>query len=106
MAKEIVVTIPHNLSRQEATSRVRGGLDQILRLVAGRVQVVQSEWVSDSANLSLRAFGQEFAATIAVDDEQVTIKGTVPLILSAFAEPARKFVKQRGVLLLQKPGGR
>ena len=106
MAKEIVVTIPHNLSRQEATSRVRGGLDQLLKLVDGRVQVERSEWVNDSVTLSLRAFGQAFAATIAVDDEQVMIKGTVPLVLSAFAEPARKFVKQRGALLLQKPGGR
>jgi len=104
MAKEIVVSIPHDLTRQEAASRVRGGLDQLVTLLAARVQVDQGEWVDDRVQLSLKAFGQSFAATILVEDHQVTIKGTVPLILSAFAEPARKFVEQRGALLLEKPG--
>ena len=104
MAKEIVVSIPHDLTRQEAASRVRGGLDRLVALIKGYVQVEQGEWANDSIHLSLRAFGQGFAATIIVEDHQVTIKGTVPLILSAFAEPARKFVEQRGALLLEKPG--
>ena len=54
----------------------------------------------------MRVVGQSFAVTIAVDDKFVTITGKIPLMLSAFANPARQFVERHGALLLQKPGGR
>ena len=102
MAKGITVTIPHNLGRAEASRRVRDGLDQVVALLVGKVQIEQSPWTNDGVSLSVKALGQTATATIAVEDQLIRIEGTVPRILSAFGGRVRKFVEQRGTMLLEK----
>jgi hypothetical protein len=101
MSAPLVVSLPHQLSREEATRRLKGGLT---RAAAGFpvLKVDEERWEGDRMFFRVRALGQVASGQIDVADDHVRLEVTLPWLLQRFAEGAQAAIRKRGHLLLTK----
>lgn len=101
MSAPLVVSIPHQLGREEATRRLKGGLTRAAASV--RVLSVDEErWEGDRMFFRVRALGQAASGQIDVADDHVRLEVTLPWLLQRFAEVAQAAIRKQGKLLLTK----
>lgn len=104
MAKPVTITISHDLGRQGAVNRLRGGLDSIRdKLGMVRMQLVEEAWDGDSLRFGVAALGQTVNGRIDVEDSLVRVEVTLPWMLAIFAEKLKIGVEKQGQILLDKP---
>lgn len=104
MAKPVSITISHDLGRDAALGRLRGGIDRIRdRLGMVRMQLVEERWESDSLYFGVAALGQTVHGRVDVEDALVRVEVTLPWMLAVFAEKLKIGVEKQGQILLEKP---
>jgi hypothetical protein len=102
MSQPLVVTIPHRLGKQEASRRLRAGLDAA-RTRYGHLLTVQDEtWVGDSLTLRIAALGQSANGVIDVADDHLRLEVQLPWLLAKLGENLKGVVRREGTLLLEK----
>ncbi len=101
MSAPLVVSIPHQLGREEATRRLKGGLTRAAAAVPV-LSVDEERWEGDRMFFRVRALGQAAAGQIEVGDDHVRLEVTLPWLLQRFAEAAQAAIRKRGQLLLTK----
>ena len=101
MSAPLIVSIPHQLGREEAVRRLRGGLT---RAASGFpiLKVDEERWDNDRMIFRVRAMGQAASGHIDVEDDHVRLEVTLPWLLERFAQAAKTAISQRGNLLLTK----
>lgn len=104
MAKPVSITISHDLGRDGALNRLRGGVDSIRdRLGMVRMQLVEERWEGDSLHFAVAALGHTVRGRVDVEDALVRVEVTLPWILAVFAEKLKIGVEKQGQILLEKP---
>lgn len=104
MAKPVSITISHDLGRDAALGRLRGGIDRIRdRLGMVRMQLVEERWEGDSLHFGVAALGQTVHGRVDVEDVLVRVEVTLPWMLAVFAEKLKIGVEKQGQILLEKP---
>ncbi len=104
MAKPVSITISHDLGRDAALARLRGGIDRIRdRLGMVRMQLVEERWEGDSLHFGVAALGHTVRGRVDVEDALVRVEVTLPWMLAVFAEKLKVGVKKQGQVLLEKP---
>lgn len=104
MAKPVSITISHDLGRDAALGRLRGGIDRIRdRLGMVRMQLVEERWEGDSLHFGVAALGQTVHGRVDVEDALVRVEVTLPWMLAVFAEKLKIGVEKQGQILLEKP---
>ncbi len=104
MAKPVSVTISHDLGRQGAIDRLRGGLDRVRdRMGMVKMQLVEERWEGDSLHFGVAALGQTVRGRLDVAEDQVRVEVALPWLLAAFAEKIKLGVEKQGQILLEKP---
>src|SRR3954464_6220861 len=101
MSTPLLVSIPHQLGREDATRRLKGGLTR----AAASVPVLKGDeerWEDNRMNFRVRALGQAASGHIVVADDHVELEVTLPWLLQRFAQAAQVAIKNRGNLLLTK----
>ena len=101
MSAPLVVSIPHQLGREEATRRLRAGLARAAASLPV-LEVDEERWEDHRMVFRVRALGQAAAGHIDVADDHVRLEVTLPWLLQRFAEAAQTAIRQRGRLLLTK----
>ena len=101
MSAPLVVSIPHQLGREEATRRLRAGLARAAASLPV-LEVDEERWKDHAMVFRVRALGQAAAGHIDVADDHVRLEVTLPWLLQRFAEAAQTAIRQRGRLLLTK----
>jgi hypothetical protein len=101
MSAPLVVSIPHQLGREEATRRLKGGLTRAAASVPV-LSVDEERWEGDRMFFRVRALGQAATGLIDVGDDHVRLEVTLPWLLQRFAEVAQTAIRKRGQLLLTK----
>jgi hypothetical protein len=101
MSAPLVVSIPHQLGREEATRRLRAGLARAA-VSLPVLKVDEERWEDHRMVFRVRALGQAAAGHIDVFDDHVRLEVTLPWLLQRFAEAAQTAIRQRGRLLLTK----
>jgi hypothetical protein len=101
MAAPLVVSIPHQLGRDEAVRRLKTGLT---RAANGFpiLKVDEERWEDDRMFFRIRALGQVASGNVQVAEDHVRLEVMLPLLLQRFAEMAQVVIKNRGRLLLTK----
>jgi Putative polyhydroxyalkanoic acid system protein (PHA_gran_rgn) len=101
MAAPLVVSIPHQLGREEAVRRLKTGLT---RAANGFpiLKVDEERWEDDHMFFRIRALGQVASGNVQVAEDHVRLEVMLPLLLQRFAEMAQGVIKNRGRLLLTK----
>ncbi len=101
MSAPLIVSIPHQLGREEATRRLKGGLTR----AAGNFPVLkvdEERWDGDHMVFRVRALGQAASGQIDVADDHVRLEVMLPVLLQRFAQAAQAAIRRSGQLLLTK----
>lgn len=101
MDQPIVVTLPHQLGRDEARRRLAGGIGKLANFMPGGAARVDSRWEGDRLFLDVGALGQAVTGHIDVEDKQVRIELRLPPMLAAFAGHIRAFLSGTGSEMLE-----
>lgn len=104
MGKPVSITISHDLGREAALNRLRGGVDRIRdKLGMVRMQLVEERWEGDSLHFGVGALGQTVHGRVEVEEQLVRVEVTLPWMLAVFAEKLKVGVEKQGQVLLEKP---
>ena len=101
MSAPLVVSIPHQLGREEATRRLKAGLTRAATSIPV-LKVDEERWEENRMVFRVRALGQVAAGHLDVADDHVRVEVTLPWLLQRFAEVAQGAIRNRGTLLLTK----
>jgi hypothetical protein len=101
MPAPLIVSIPHQLGREEAIRRLRGGLTRTASSFPV-LKVDEERWDNDRMIFRVRAMGQAASGHVDVEDDHVRLEVTLPWLLQRFAEVAKAAISHRGNLLLTK----
>jgi len=101
MPAPLIVSIPHQLGREEAIRRLRGGLTRTASSFPV-LKVDEERWDNDRMIFRVRAMGQAASGHVDVEDDHVRLEVTLPWLLQRFAEVAKAAISRRGNLLLTK----
>jgi hypothetical protein len=101
MSAPLVVSIPHQLGREEATRRLKVGLTRAASSIPV-LKVDEDRWDGDRMMFRVRALGQAASGHLDVADDHVRLEVTLPWLLQRFAEVAQVAIRKRGNLLLTK----
>jgi hypothetical protein len=101
MSKPLVVSIPHQLGREEASRRLKAGLTRAAVSVPV-LKVDEERWEGDRMIFRVRALGQAASGHLDVAEDHVRLEVTLPWLLQRFAEVAQVAIQKRGNLLLTK----
>ena len=102
MAKPLIVSIPHNLGRAEATRRLQGGMASMKSQFGDKVASIYETWSGNRMDFRVGAMGQNVNGHLEVMEEQVRVEVQLPWILAMIAEKAKTFIQKQGTLLLEK----
>lgn len=102
MGQPLTVIIPHRLGKAEAMARLKSGLDGIRNSFAGKLSVLEEQWVEDELRFRVGLLGQVTAGTIAVGEDNVRLAVDLPWLLAKLAEKAKALIERQGQLMLEK----
>lgn len=104
MGKPVSITISHDLGREAALNRLRGGVDRIRdRLGMVKMQLVEERWEGDSLHFGVGVLGHSVHGRVEVEESLVRVEVTLPWMLAVFAEKLKIGVEKQGQILLEKP---
>jgi hypothetical protein len=101
MSQPLIVSIPHQLGREEATRRLKTGLARAASNIPV-LKVDEESWQDNRMIFRVRAMGQAASGHLDVADDHVRLEVTLPWLLQRFAEVAQAAIRHRGNLLLTK----
>lgn len=102
MQKPIVVHISHQLGKQEAIRRIKGGISRVTEGIGGsQLLMTETKWTDDHLDFRASLLGQSAFGTLDIGDDQIRIEVTLPFILHFVAEKAKMLVQRQGQLLLE-----
>lgn len=102
MSKPVVVTIPHNLGRQEARDRIQKGLASLRGQASTPVTFLEDAWTGDHLDFKVGALGQSMTGRLDIEDSSVKLEVDLPWVLAVFADKVKGLVQKQGTLLLEK----
>jgi Putative polyhydroxyalkanoic acid system protein (PHA_gran_rgn) len=98
MSKPFVATVSHQLTRQEAKSRIQAGLGQIRMLFPG----FEERWTGDQMDFRVAAMGQTVTGRIEVLDDAARIEVHLPEVLAWFGTRIGRQITRQAALMLEK----
>jgi|ERR1700722_619642 hypothetical protein len=98
----LIVLIPHNLGKAEASRRIRSGLERIKDSFAGKLSVIDEAWTQDHLDFRVAVLGQAASGTIDVAEDNVRLTVQLPRLLMMLAAKARALVERQGRIMLEK----
>jgi hypothetical protein len=101
MSAPLVVSIPHQLGKDEAVRRLQSGLTRAAAHVP-MLKVDEERWEDDQMIFRVRAMGQAASGRVNVAEDHVRVEVVLPWLLQRFAEAAQSAIRSRGQLLLSK----
>jgi len=100
MSEPLVVTIPHQLGREEARRRIDESLGKLVREI-GAVGEAQRQWDGDVLRFSVRVMGQAISGLAKVADAEVRLEVLLPGLLGMLAGKVRGRLQKEGQVLLE-----
>lgn len=102
MSKPLVVSIPHNLGREEAIRRMKGGLSSARTQYSQLLTVNEETWNDSQLSFRVTALAQAASGTIDVTDDHVRLEVMLPWLLAKLAERVQAVIGDKGRLMLEK----
>jgi hypothetical protein len=105
MAEPLLVSIPHRLGRLEAKRRLESGLVRLRPELNALLSGLDYRWEGDTLNFAASAMWQRITGRIEVLDDVVRIEIALPWIMQLLRDTIAKRVRDRGVVLFERPPG-
>jgi len=94
------LSIPHQLSQEEALSRIKNLLKNLKEEQAATVSNVREEWNDNGGSFAFSAMGFDLSGNIAVNPSTVDIDAEVPFAVSMFSGTIKNIITQKASELL------
>jgi hypothetical protein len=102
MPPPLIVSVPHRLGTQEATRRLKSGLETV-RTKLGQVLAVEEEtWTDNRLRFRIRALGQAANGTIDIAEDHARLEIVLPWLLAQIADRIQRAIQSQGTLMLEK----
>lgn len=102
MSRPLVVTVPHNLGKEEARRRLQGGVGQLHAQFGDKIGRIEDSWTGDRMDFGIVALGQRVEGHLEVAEDSVRVEVKLPWLLSLVAEKAKALIEKQGRLMLGK----
>ena len=102
MSKPVVVSIPHQLGKEEAHRRLKGGMGRLREQFGDKLGQIEDTWTGDHADVRLTVLGQSVTGGLDVMDTEVRVEVQLPWMLAMLAEKAKGLIQKQGTLMLEK----
>lgn len=102
MAQPFIVSIPHKLRKEEATRRLRAGLDNVRSEYAKILQINEEIWSGDRLAFQLTALKQQVSGTVDVAEDHVKVEIMLPWLLAGLAHGIQATIRSRATRMLEK----
>ena len=102
MSKPLIVTIPHQLGKQGAKTRIQDGLGQARSQLGGLGATVEEQWNADQLAFSVAVLGQTLTGRIDVYEESAHVEVDLPWALALLGGKIRDRLQKQGTLMLEK----
>jgi putative polyhydroxyalkanoate system protein len=102
MTKPVVVSIPHQLGKEEARRRLQGGVGRLRDQFGDKLGHIEDTWAGDHADFRVSVLGQSVAGALDVTESEVRVEVQLPWMLAMVAEKAKGLIQKQGTLMLEK----
>ena len=102
MTTPIKLSIPHQLGRVEARSRIESGFANMARQVPGSGSVLNQRWDGDRLTFSVGAMGATVAGFLDILDTEVRMEIELPGVLGMLAGRLTERMQAAGRLMLTR----
>src|SRR6202049_5296999 len=102
MSKPLVVSIPHQLGKEEAVRRLKSGFGRARTTFGDKLAVIDESWSGDHLDFRAGVLGQTIIGTIDAAEDHVRVGGQLPWLLGLLAEQVRPFIERQGHLMLDR----
>ena len=99
---DLNIEVPHQLSKEEALSRVKNLLADLRKEQGHLVSDVKEEWKGEKGKFQFSAKGFDLSGIIQVNDNSVNIDADLPFALSFFKGMIKNVIQERAETLLAK----
>ena len=96
----MTITVPHQLSEDEAMRRIQSLLSEVKRDHGDRVSDLKETWSANHGEFSFKAMGFSLSGWIDVKPSEVVMKGNYPLAAMPFRGRIESMVRERAEQLL------
>jgi putative polyhydroxyalkanoate system protein len=101
----LTLSVPHQLSRDEARRRIRDQLDRLQQQpYGGMVSRVEQRWSGDTLDFTVHAAGQAVTGQLFVEDHAVRVEVALPWMLALLANTFKQQIERQGRDLLGHRG--
>jgi Putative polyhydroxyalkanoic acid system protein (PHA_gran_rgn) len=102
MSEPLVVSIPHDLGKEEALRRLKTGLAEIGTSFGHLFSVSEQSWTGDHLRFQVRALTQSASGSIDVTEDYVRLEVFLPWFLAKLVGKIQPLIRKEGKLLLEK----
>ena len=95
------IIVPHKLSREEATKRIKGLLGQMKREYGDSVKDLREDWSENSCRFSFSVMGSSISGTLDILSDEVRINGDLPFAASFFKSKIEETIREKAAELLR-----
>jgi putative polyhydroxyalkanoate system protein len=78
------VRVPHELSQQEARSRLERFAERLKEKAEGQVSDLQQSWEGDTLHFQFKTYGIQLKGSIAATDKDLNLDGELPFSAMMF----------------------
>ena len=94
------LNIPHNLSKEEALTRIKKLLSNLKEEQKDFISDVHENWAGDKGDFSFKAKGFNVAGNIIVNNSNVQLNSDLPFALSFFKSTISDVITKKAATLL------
>jgi hypothetical protein len=94
------ISVPHQLSQDEALNRIRQAVAQAKEQYSDRITDFQETWNGYSGTFNVSAMGFSVPGSVSVNPSDVNLQASLPLFAAAFKGTMESFVRDHLTNLL------
>ncbi len=98
----IKLSVPHNLTKENAIERLRKMTEQIKKQYGNMVQNLSESWADDSGSFSFTVMGFDVSGKVKVEDREVNMQGQIPIAALAFKGKIESVIRDKMTELLEE----
>lgn len=99
----LIVSIPHRLSRIEARRRIQDQVG-VLHQQGAVLMDLKETWTDDTMDFTASVMGQSISGQLSIDDHVVHVEVTLPWILAMVSSTVKHRIERQVNQLLAIPG--
>lgn len=96
----MTITVPHQLSQEEAMGRIKRLLGEVKNDYGDRVTDLKENWTDTGGEFSLRAMGFNISGTLQVKPGEIELKGNYPFAAMPLKGKIESTIRERAEQLL------